>query len=61
MSKKTFKIIQVVISVLAIAYALLPDFIIGPIDDFFVLTIATVTEFIIGLAQPHLNVVPNPD
>ena len=61
MNKKVFAVIQIIISVLAIAYALLPDFIIGPIDDFFVLTIATVTEFILGFAKPHITVVPNPD
>ena len=61
MNKKVFAVIQIIIAVLAIAYALLPDFIIGPIDDLFVLTIATVTEFILGLAKPHITVVPNPD
>lgn len=61
MDSKLYSGIQIIISVLAIAYALLPDFIIGPIDDVIVLTIATVTEFILGLAKPHITVVPNPD
>lgn len=61
MNRKELSRIQIVISVLAIAYALLPDFIIGPIDDVIVLVIATVAEFVLGFVKPHITVVPNPD
>ena len=61
MRTKTLSTIQRVIAIAAIIYAFCPDFIIGPIDDTIILAITAVTEFILGIAKPHITVVPNPD
>lgn len=43
--------IQVVIAIVAIAYVLMPDLFIGPIDDAGIAVIATVAEVVLGVMR----------
>ena len=53
MNKTSISHIQKVIAVVAVIYILMPDLLIGPLDDTAVAGIATITEIVLGIIKGH--------
>lgn len=51
MNNNNLKKIQIIIAIVAIAYVVMPDLFIGPIDDAGIAVIATIAEVVLGVMR----------
>ena len=51
MNKNNLKKVQIIIAIVAIAYVVMPDLFIGPIDDAGIAVIAAIAEVVLGVMR----------